>query len=227
MRKRSWIVVAGAGAVALALSPADAQTRYASSDVRIRTSKEPVVSRIERVDVKGRDTTLVFRQPDPTPPFRIEDYTGLSEPQITNYIATRDSAHIGLARLAQQRATNPAVRDLAVQIEQMRAAELDKNYEIITDEDVGVEARQGDYALTRLVEVIGSLNQMPAGPQWDLAFLRTEFFLHENDLQVMRTNLPNAHDNDLEYHMKESFQRATNTRDAARSLAASLGMSLP
>jgi hypothetical protein len=170
MRKRSWIVVAGVGATVLAAAPVDAQNgndrNGAVSDVRIRTSKEPPPApRISHVEVKGRDTTLVFRQPDPTPAFRIDDYSGLSEPQITNYMASRDSAQIGLARLAQQRVTNPAVRDFAANIEQMRTAELAETEEIITDEGVGFEPRQNDYALTRLLEIVASLNKMPSGPE--------------------------------------------------------------
>ena len=231
MRKRSWWMAAGAGAAAVVVTgmPLGAQARYAASELRISRSKEPIVmpSQISRVDVKGNDTTIYFKQPEPLPPFRLADYVGLSEPQITNYMATRDSAQIGLARLAQQRVTNPAVREFAANIERDRTRELAETEEIITDEGVGFEPRQNDYALARMVEVIQSLNKMPSGPEWDLAFLRTQFFLHENDVQVLTANRQNAHDDDLERHMDQGIKDATRTRDGARNLAQALGMTLP
>src|SRR6266513_2114886 len=81
------------------------QTRYAASDTRIRISKgEPTKGYTTRIDVDGRDTTIVF--PVPARAFRIDDYMNLTEANITAYIASRDSIEISLARVAQQKATD-------------------------------------------------------------------------------------------------------------------------
>ena len=219
--------VLGVGLI-FATLPLGAQQNLYRSDTRISVSKEPLPPLPPlRVDVTGRDTTSVIPPSVPLPPVRLGDYLDMGEQELTAHMASRDTAEIMLAQLAAQKATDPNVRTFAAWIEGSRTAMLGGTIKVITEDHVGFQPRQRDYDLARTRELYQQLDAMPSGPSWDAAFVRTQYFLHANEFDVLTANIKNAHDDDLEDVIEHKQKVLTAGRDGAFNLAQVLGVSIP
>jgi predicted outer membrane protein len=235
MTKRTKWILLGAGAVLAGAVPLPAQVARYRSDYRISTSKEPVVmpmpepSVITHISVKGSDTTIRFRERMPVRAFRIEDYLGLNEPQLTAFMASRDTAQIGVTQLAQQKVTDPEIRWFAGDIEAARTELLADTWEVIGEGDhVGAAVLgSGDYERARRREVYAELENMKSGPNFDASFLRSQFFLTSNELAVLEHNRENAHDDELESLIKHKIKRLNQEIETSRRLMAARNISLP
>jgi hypothetical protein len=214
-------------------SSAGAQQRaFYSSDARIRVTKgepppAPVPSLISRVSVKGNYTVVTIPPVHPAPAFNLGDYLDLSEPMLTSYLSVRDTFQLRLVSIVSNKATDPRVRDLALLIAQDRQSRMAQTLEVITDEGVGAEMLQRDPELARFVELLRRFDSTPSGPAFDAAFLQAEFFLHQNEVDVIGANIKNAHDDDLEDLLEDSTRALTQTREVIRGLIEMLGVSLP
>ena len=222
-------LLAGLLLAAVAMPLAAQQRSYYSSDSRIAVSKAPVYapSRITHVSVKGNDQTIEVPPVYPAPPFRLGDYLDLNEQNLTAYMALRDTVQIRLAGIAQAKATDTRVRDLALMIQNDRVNRIVQTTEVITDEGVGAAPMARDVELYRLAELIQHFDRMPAGAAFDAAYLQVVFFLHQNEIDVLSTNIKNAHDDDLEDLLEDTINAMTNTREITRGLTQAMGVSLP
>jgi len=221
-----WIVVITATTLT-ATGAAQAQRRVAS-DYRIPISKEPPTfskGTETRVNVDGTNT--VIRAPEPPPAFRLVDYSNLNEMNLAAYLATRDSVEIRLAYTASQKATDPRVREFATQISQGRTWHLGQVWKYITDKHVGYEPVPNDYNLVRLRDLVAQFDTMSSGPAFDAAWLRVQYFEHQNEIEVLNTNLKQVHQDDFEDLVEDSIKGFPKTRDTARALLEALGQSLP
>lgn len=227
-----WTLLAcGVMLVATAGSLAAQQRSFYSSDTRIGITKgEPVAFAppvITRVSVKGNYTVVTVPPVLPAPAFRLVDYLDLSEPMLTSYLSTRDTFQLRLVSIVQNKATDPRVRDLALMIARDRESRLNQTVEIITDEGVGAEMLARDPEQARFAELLAQFDAMPSGSAFDAAFLQSEFFLHQNEIDVINANIKNAHDDDFEDLLEDSANGLTQTREVIRGLIESLGLSLP
>ena len=217
-------------ATTAAIAPAQQRALY-SSESRIAVTKDGAPPTqpafFSRVSVKGNFTVVTVPPVMPAPPFNLGDYLDLSEPMLTSYLSVRDTFQLRLTSLVAQKATDPRVRDLALAISQERQKRLAETAEIITDEGVGAEMLQRDPELARFVELLRHFDAMPSGPAFDVAFLQSEFFLHQNEIDVIGANIKNAHDDDLEDDLEDSSESLANTREVIRGLIETLGASLP
>jgi hypothetical protein len=195
-----------------------------------------VAGSVIRLDIDGTDTRVVIPPVMPPAPFRLSDYLDLSEQNLTYYIASRDSFQIRYAAMGVHKAHDARVKDLATVILRDRRNELNLIRNIIAHGDtkdkghhagVGTDPIDRDPFLKRLRELVKDLDDMPAGPAWDGAYLRTVFFTHQNEIEVQNANHKNIHDDDFEDLNKESISSKTQTRDAARTIAQSLSVTLP
>ena len=228
----SKFLIAGLLLAAVGATAAAQRRALYSSDARIAVAKgEPPApappSVITRVSVKGKYTVVTVPPVFPAPPFNLGDYLDLSEPMLTSYLSVRDTFQLRLVSMVASKATDPRVRDLALLIAQERESRMAQTVEIITDEGVGAEMLQRDSELARFVEVLRRFDAMPSGPALDVAFLRSEFFLHQNEIDVIGANIKNAHDDDLEDLLEHSTTALTFTREVLRGLIETLGASLP
>ena len=227
----SKLTILSAGVLLASAVQLSAQQRYYHSDGRIAISKEPLIvaGSVTRIDIDGTDTRVVIPPVMPPPPFRLVDYLDLSEQNMTYYIASRDTFQIRYAAMGVQKATDQRVRDLATVILRDRRNELNLVREIISEngDGVGTDPIDRDPELKRLRELVKDLDGMSAGPAWDGAYLRTVFFLHQNEIDVQNANHKNLHDDDFEKLNRESISSKTQTRDAARTIAQSLSVTLP
>jgi predicted outer membrane protein len=236
MRVTSKWFVLSVGAVVMTGAQASAQVSHyratKNSDVRIAISKdgpppppEPVKGDVTRIDVDGTDTAI---PPRPVlPAFRVEDYLNLNDANIVAQLASRDTMEIALARQAQAKATDQRVRDFAVALEADRTNRLAKTMHVMEDEKTGADPVANDYALARMRELYAHFDTLPAGPNWDAAFLRVQFFQQQNEIDVLNANYGNIQTGDLRRQMRRALASATDTRELVRSLAGVLAVSLP
>jgi putative membrane protein len=214
---RTWLLL-GAGALLVANAEIGAQgSGIPISKDRPSPSATPGA---KTVAVVGGEVTL-------STPFSLAAYTGLNEKNITALFAAGDSAEIQFGQLAQSKGTSMQVRDFGTMLLNDHTAHLAKTHEIITDEKVGFEAPMNDPEGARLREMLMKLRSMPAGTAWDAAFLRFQAGHHQNVIDILNANIKNAHDDDLEDHIKKSLTSLAKHRDTAKSIATTLGVMMP
>jgi len=224
MHTRTWLLL-GAGAMLVANAGAEAQQRMQGSGIRI--VKDEVVPSVsttgnDNINVVGGDVTTSLV------PFDLSIYANnMNEKNITAHMAAGDSLEIQLAQLAQSKATDSRVRDYAATLASDHTAHLAKTWEIITDEDVGFEPMANDPEGARTRATLANLRGMAAGASWDAAFLRFQAEHHQHEIDILNSNIKNAHDDDLEEHIEDSVKSLTKHRDMARSIATTLGISTP
>jgi predicted outer membrane protein len=227
-----WVLVIAVTTLSVAGS-LEAQKRVASgrrvsSDYRIPVSKEPptfVKGTETRINVDGTNTEI--RAPEPPPAFRLVDYSNLNEQNLAAYLATRDSILIRIGYTATQKGTDPRVREFANRIVQGRTWHLNETWKMITEEHVGYDPVPNDYNLTRLRDLVAHFDTLSPGPAFDAAFLRVMYYEHQNETDVLSTNLKQVHDDDFEDFVQDSIKGFPKTRDESLALLQALGQSLP
>jgi putative membrane protein len=211
----------GAAALLVASTAVNAQSRAQGSGIRISKDVPAVSSTPESatVDVvSGGDVSIET-------PFDITAYANLNEKNMTAIMAGGDSLEIQLAQLAQSKGTAQAVRDYATMLNTDHTAHLAKTIEIITDEDVGAEPPARNPEGMRMQQMLAKLREMPAGTNWDRAFIRFQVEHHQNVIDILSPNIKNAHDDDLEDHIEKTLTSLAKHRDMGRAVGTNLGLS--
>ena len=126
---------------------------------------------------------------------------------------------------AQTKASDQRVRDYATMLVSDHSTHLAKTIEVITDEDVGAEPLAFDPEVIRMREVLTALRTRAGSADWDAAFLRFQISHHQNEIDLLTPVIKNAHDDDLEELIEGTLQSLAKHRDAARSVATTLGFS--
>ena len=186
------------------------------------TKDRPAVSSI----TSGGEVQLAPVAPAILPAFSLSAYPTLTEKNITAIMAAGDSLEIQMGDLARTKGTAQSVRDYGTMLGTDHRAHLAKTIEIITDEDVGAEPLPNDVEGARMRGMLNWLQTTPASAAWDAAFLRFQIQHHQNVHDVLKTNLKNAHDDDLEDHIEKTLLSLIKHRDAAKSTATTLGVTL-
>jgi putative membrane protein len=216
--------VTALAALLLLSAAAGAQVRTTGSDIRISKERAEVSttpSVTTTTIVSGGEVTL-------TTPFDLSVYANkMTEKNITAHMAAGDSLEIELGRLAQTKGLDSRVRDYGTTLVNDHTAHLAKTIEIITDEDVGAEPMAFDPEGIRLREFLTRAREMGSGANWDAAFLRFQAQHHQNEIDILNSNIKNAHDDDLEDHIEKSLGSLAKHRDMARSVATQLGITAP
>lgn len=217
-RTHGWVLL-GVGALLVA-SAATAQERRPGSDIRIKKDARPAPPTPSAV-------TFVEGMVRLETPFDISAYAALNEKNITALMASGDSLEIQIGHLAHGKGTDQRVRDYGMMLANDHTAHLAKTWEIITDEKVGIEPIPNDVEGRRLREMLSWLQSNPASRTWDATLLRFQAQHHQNVIDILNLNMKNAHDDDLEDHIKKSLTSLAKHRDMAKSIATTLGVSLP
>ena len=210
------------GAVAIvAATAADAQERMQGSGIRVQKSEFDVSTTPSRttVEVATGEVTL-------TTPFDITAYRDMTEKNMTAHMAAGDSLEIQFAELALSKATNQRVRDFASMLLNDHRAHLAKVHDVAVTEDIGYQPMSFDPEGMRLRQMLANLRSMPAGTNWDAAFLRFQAQHHQNEIDLFSATIKNAHDDDLEDLIEDTIESLSKHRDTARSIATTLGYQL-
>lgn len=205
------------GALVLVAATAEAQ------DTRIPITKDR--PRVGTTTSSG-EVEMAPVAPAVLPAFSVASYPTLTEKNITAIMAAGDSLEIQIGDLARTKGTAQSVRDYGTMLGTDHRAHLAKTIEIITDEDVGAEPVPNDVEGARLRGMLNWLQTTPASAAWDAAFLRFQAQHHQNVIDLLTPNVKNAHDDDLEDHIEKTLQSLAKHRDAARSTATTLGVTM-
>jgi predicted outer membrane protein len=215
------------GAVALMLaSTASAQQRAEGSGIRISKDQGASATAAVSSTPTNPSMTVTGSELTVTTPFNLAAYT-LNEKQLAMLLAGGDSVEIEIGHLVHGKATDARVRDLGMMLANDHTAHLAKTWEMITGENVGIEAIPNNTEGMRLRESLAWLQNNPASPAWDAAFLRFQAQHHQNVIDILNKNIKNAHDDDFEKHIDATLKSLAKHRDAARSVGTQLGVTVP
>jgi predicted outer membrane protein len=209
------------GALLIAAS-ASAQERMAGSGLRITKDGGEVSTTPSTTTTVVTVTPLNLRTA-----FDISSYGALNEKQIAYLFAAGDSAEIEMGHLAHTKGTAQSVRDYGMMLANDHTAHLAKTMEIITDEDVGSEPIPNNNEGARMKEMLSWLRNNAASANWDANFLRFQAQHHQNVIDILNLNIKNAHDDDMEDHIEKSLTSLAKHRDAAKTAASGLGVTIP
>lgn len=212
------------GALLMAVS-AGAQERMAGSGIRI--TKDEGVTANPSTTASTTTMNVTATPLNLTTAFDISSYGALNEKQIAYLLASGDSAEIEMGHLAHGKGTAQSVRDFGMMLANDHTAHLAKTMEIITDEDVGSQPIPNNNEGARMKEMLNWLRNTPAGTNWDAAFLRFQAQHHQNVIDILNLNIKNAHDDDMEDHIEKTLTSLAKHRDAAKTAASGLGVSIP
>jgi len=215
--KRTWLVL-GAGVALLASAEASAQ---AGSGIRVRKDGASASTTTSTTAVSEGDVAVVTLTP-----FELAPYANMSEKNMTAHMSASDSLELQISRLAQTKASSQRVRNYATMLVNDHSSHLAKTIEIITDEDVGAESLSYDPEHVRMREVLSALRTRSRSAEWDAAFLRFQVMHHQNEIDLLTPVIKNAHDDDLEKLIEGTLQSLARHRDAARTVAATVGLSI-
>jgi putative membrane protein len=151
----------------------------------------------------------------------------MSDSAIVAHMAIDDSLEITIAKLAAIKGTEQRVRDFATILATDHEAHLASTARVIENEHVVPQASANDPQGTRLREMLAWLDTATAGTAWDAAFLRFQVAHHQSEIAALNANSMNAYGGALADHMRRSLVSLAKHRDLARSVATTLGVSLP
>jgi predicted outer membrane protein len=160
-------------------------------------------------------------------PFSIGAYANLSDSAIVAHMTAGDSLEIAIANVAALKATEQRVRDYAAILSSEHEAQLADMSRVVENGHIAPVALANDPEGARLREMLAWLDNAPASAAWDAAFLRFHVAHHQNEIAIVNANIKNKHDDGLAEHMRRSLLALAKHRDLARSLATTLGVSLP
>lgn len=210
----------GAAAVLLA-GTAGAQARTGSG---IPISKDAPAPAVRTTSSGTVDSVKVT--PAVLPTFSVASYQTLTEKHMTHIMAGGDSLEIQLGHLAHAKGTAQGVRDYGMMLANDHTAHLAKVMEIITDEDVGTAPPPSNVEGDRTRAMLAWLQNTPPGKEWDAAYLRFQAQHHQNLHDLFSANIKQAHDDDLEQLIEASLKSFLKHRDAAKSTATSIGVTI-
>lgn len=212
-------ILFGAGALLFAGTQAAAQIRISKDRPATVTTTSPGL-------VEPVPTTVVVTEVT-LPVFNLNAYANMSEANMLAHMLAGDSLEIQIARLAQSRGYDQRVRDYATTLLTGHTAHLAKTLAIIPNEGITPVPFPNDIEGARMRGMLVWLANTPASFSWDAAFLRFQAAHHQNELDIYNLNEKNAHDDDFEAHIGATLVSLTMHRDLARSIATTLGVSLP
>jgi putative membrane protein len=219
-------ILLGVGVVLAVSATAMAQTPAAGSGIKVTKEKAPATTTTTTTTtstvttVRGGEVTL-------TPPFSLSIYgSQLTEANLINHLIMGDSIEIRIAQLAQTKASDQRVRDYATMLVTDHRDHLMHALHVMTDEKIGNVPFANDVEAQRMQSLLTNLTNMAAGSAWDALFVRAQVQHHQNELDILNANLKNAHNEDLEDLVEHTIGAVTKHRDAGKSLATTIGISL-
>jgi putative membrane protein len=217
--RRTWLLMAGTGAMVVASSfaPARADAQVRGSGIRV--SKDVYVPTTTSETVSG---TVID-----APGFNAVDaevYRSMTDANIMAHMIVGDSLEIEMARLAAERAGDPEVREFARMLVDEHSRHLATSLEMARDEDIGSVPADGDRHAVSLRRMISQLRTMGSSPAFDRTFLRYQIRHHNHELNALRAMRPAARDDDLEQHIDETLPVIERHLNRARELGGRLGV---
>lgn len=150
----------------------------------------------------------------------------VDEKQLTRIMAAGDSLEIQLGHLAHAKGTAQGVRDYGMLLANDHTAHLATVMKVIMDDGVGAADPPANVESDRARAMLGWLQDNPASREWDAAYLRFQVQHHQNLYDLLSASIKAAHDDDLEELLRATLNSLTKHRDAARSTATVIGLTV-
>ena len=217
--RRTWLLMAGMGAMVVASSFAPTQAGAQVRGSGIRVSKDAYVPPPPTSEsASGAVEAPGFNAVD------AEVYRSMTDANIMAHMIVGDSLEIDMARLAAERAGDPEVREFARMLVDEHSRHLATSLEMARDEDIGSVPADGDRHAVTLRRMNSQLRSMGSSPAFDRTFLRYQIRHHEHELNALRAMRPAARDDDLEQHIDETLPVIERHLNRARELGGRLGV---
>jgi predicted outer membrane protein len=231
MRWTARCATLGLGALMIA-GVADAQQR--SNGKRIKVQKDAgdvmlpsVPQTISRTTVVPGTNTVVTDPWNIT--FTVFDsnvYASMTEPNVAAHMAVTDSLQVALAQLGQSKLSDPNARAYAAQLNTDYNGAHQQLSEIIDHEGVGEHVGATPFApdpeVDRLRQALTKFQAMPAGAEFDGAYLRFQIEHASNEIAALTASRGNVHDNDFKEFVDPWRKRLAEHRNQAVILASNL-----
>ncbi|MCL5742867.1 MAG: DUF4142 domain-containing protein [Acidobacteria bacterium] len=134
--------------------------------------------------------------------------------------AQDDKAEIDLAKMAQQRASSPAVKQFAQQLEQGHTAALHKTKQVAASEGVALPSKPGK-GENKEAERLSKLS----GPEFDRAFVQYQMSAHRKDIAAFQYEAANGQNPQIKQFAANSVPGLEHHLMLAEQTASAIGVS--
>jgi putative membrane protein len=145
-----------------------------------------------------------------------------AQKNLIDRLITGDSIEVATATLAAGKTQNAAVKAYATMIATDHSAHIANLQKIAAKKDVGREANPADSSSAQLASEFASLQAMPAGPEFDKAFLQAEVSRHQAAIAALDAGKAAATDEDLKKDIVATSAALQSHAAKANEVAASL-----
>jgi putative membrane protein len=147
-----------------------------------------------------------------------------SQKNVVDHMTRADSVEVEMAKLAQSRSQNSAVRDFADMLVKDHQSHLDNLHKLAGKRDIGREANAADTSAIAAIRTLSDLRAMPADSGFDRAFIREQIRDHVRDINMLKMLRPAAKDDDLQQDIDRTMPVLERHLARAREIAAQLGV---
>lgn len=150
-----------------------------------------------------------------------------AQKNLVDRLITTDSIQAATAKLAADKATNPAVKEFATQLATDHAAHASALQKLSEKKEVGRETNPSDQSGADLAKQYETLQGMPAGTEFDRAFLQSVVANHQSEISAINAGKAAAKDEDLKKDLDETSSALQAHASKATELASSLDKAPP
>lgn len=147
-----------------------------------------------------------------------------SQKNVVDHMTRADSVEVEMAKLAQSRSQNAAVRDFADMLVKDYQSHLDNLHKLAGKHDIGREANAADTSVMAAIRALADLRSMPADSGFDRAFIREQIQDHVQAINTLKMLRPAAKDDDLQQDIDRTMPVLERHLARAREIAAQLGV---
>jgi putative membrane protein len=150
------------------------------------------------------------------------DVVSIAQKHLVDNLITIDSIQAATARLAATKTQNADVRDFATSTASDHTAHAGALQKIADKKDVGREPDAGNKLATEFATRYAALESVPAGPEFDRAFLKTVVTNHQAEISAINSWKMAASDDDLKKDLDQIVGGLQNHLSKANELSATL-----
>jgi putative membrane protein len=145
-----------------------------------------------------------------------------AQKHLVGNLITLDSIQAATAKLAATKTQNAEVREFASTLAADHGGHAIALQRISDKKDVGREAEAGNTTATEFATRYTSLESMPAGPEFDRAFLQAIVANHQAEIAVITSGKSAAKDDDLKKDLDECASTLRSHLSKAHDLSSKL-----
>lgn len=150
-----------------------------------------------------------------------------AQKNLVDRLIVSDSIQAATAKLAIEKAQNPTVKDLATQLANDHSSHAASLAKIADKKDVGREANPSDASSADLANQFKTLESMPAGPEFDKAYLQAVIADHQAALAAINAGKSVAKDEDLKKDLDATSTALQSHISRANEVAKSIDKAPP